>query len=90
MNLNLRTKETFAELTINVGSVANVKEITTYNYENKKWEIEDDLISNFITIANELSRFNHVSDVDFVKKIIESFLCDSEREELIEFLTNNK
>ena len=86
MDFKLRTKETIAELTIETGNARFVEDLASYNWKKKGWFVEDATIEQFITIANDLSRFNIVSDVDFVKKIFDSFLYEGEKEEFLERL----
>lgn len=82
MNLKLRTKGTIAELIIETGNSKIVEDLVSYNKE-KGWHINDETIEQFITLANDSSRFNSVSDVDFVKKIFDAFLSDGEKEEFL-------
>lgn len=64
-------------------------EVDITNPSNGVYIIDESLRQNFITIANEMSRFNGISDVDFAKEIIENFLTDTEKQELIQHLTTN-
>lgn len=84
MQLKLRTKDTFAKLTIESGSVKVTEELAIYNGHGNKWIVSESQIEEFITIANDLSRFNKVSDVDFCLNIVSAFLNDGEREEFME------
>lgn len=83
MDFKLRTKDTFAELTIETGNAKFIEDLASYK-SDKGWFVDDNTIDQFITLANELSRFNHQSDVDFVKKIYDAFLSDSEKADFLE------
>jgi hypothetical protein len=85
MELSLRMKENFAELTISTGNAKITEDVSNYDTTFKRWVVDENFIETLLTIANDLSRFNHVDDVDFVKKVIE-FLNESERNELLEWL----
>lgn len=89
MDFKLRTKDTFAELTIETGNAKFVEDLASYNREKKGWFVDDDTIEKFISLANELSRFNCQSDVDFVKKIYDAFLNDAERAEFLESVSQH-
>ena len=47
----------------------------------------EEMIDNLITVSNELSRFNNISDVDFVKRIYDNFLNDGEKEQFLELIS---
>ena len=84
MEIDLRTRTLIGELTVRSGNASITEDIVCM--KNGDPYIPEDIIERFITVANEMSRFNDVSDVDFVLKIAEAFLNDSERRELIEKL----
>ena len=46
-----------------------------------------EIIDNLITTSNDLSRFNNISDVDFVKRIYDAFLNDIERKQFLELIS---
>ncbi|MDD5648980.1 MAG: hypothetical protein PHF86_00940 [Candidatus Nanoarchaeia archaeon] len=90
MELSLKTKEDyFAELTINIGNAKIIEDLAKYTTK-KGWGVDESLIENLITIANDLSKFNNVSDVEFAKKILQSSLNNSDRDEILEWLLENK
>jgi hypothetical protein len=85
MELNLRAYgTTIAEVVIKSQSTTIIEDVCECNKGN--WEIPDITIEKFITIANEMSRHNEQSDLDFVKKIADSFLSSSEMGELYEWV----
>lgn len=90
MELNLRTYSTLAELTIKSGSVKLTEDMAIFDRNVRDWRIPESDIEQFITVANDMSRFNHVSDVDFCKKICDAFLNDTEMKELVELLTEKQ
>ncbi len=83
MDFKLRTKDTIAELTIETGNAKFIEDLSNYNRE-KGWFIDEKTIEQFITLANECSRFNKTSDVEFVKSIYDAFLSDSEKSDFLE------
>ena len=89
MKLSLRTIGNIAKLTIQDGTCTLQTDIAE-PYENRRWAIDENLIQQFITVANDMSRFNNVKDLDFVKGIIGAFLNDSELELLKEYLNDPK
>lgn len=83
MEIKTRTKEgSFVELQIESGNTRITEDLAII--KNGKWVVPENEIEQFITIANECSRFNGTSDVNFVKKIFEAFLNDAERSEFLE------
>lgn len=56
---------------------------TVSGYYNGSISVPESDIEMLITAANDLSRFNGVTDVDFLKKIYDAYLSDNEK---IEFL----
>ena len=56
---------------------------TVSGYSNGTLSVPESDIEMLITAANDLSRFNGVTDVDFLKKIYNAYLSDNEK---IEFL----
>lgn len=87
MEISSRIKEgQFVELTLKQENTTMVVDLTTI--QNKKWAVPNELIAQFVSLANDCSRFNGVTDVDFVMGIVES-LNESERQELIERLTKS-
>jgi hypothetical protein len=86
MEISVRTKpDSFVELRIDTHNVTITEDLTvTSIYENKKVVVPDATIEQFITVANDCSRFNGISDLDFVKNIYEAFLNDYEREQFLE------
>lgn len=90
MKINTRVNgNSFIEVIIVNGSTILTVDVS--NYKEGKGHVPEDIIENFITIANELSRFNRTSDVDFVYKIYEAFLSSgSERDEFNTKITKNE
>lgn len=87
MKIKLRTvQHAIAQLTIEAESTRISEDLGLIFKEGKGYQVEDEVIDQFITIANELSRFNRVYDVDFVKKIYDDFLSDDEKEEFLNLL----
>ena len=83
MELKLRTNGTLAELTAKANNDEITSDIVIYN-DCKKYHVDESIIENLISVANDISRFNKSSDYSFVYKIVDAFLNDSEREELFE------
>ena len=48
--------------------------------------VDDTIIDDLVTCANDFSRFSGMEDVDFVLRIANAFLNDAEREGLIQLL----
>lgn len=78
MEVTFNPRYSTADLIIESGNTKITEDVA---YNNK---VDDSLIEQLITVANEMSRYNNVSDVDFVVSIFEAFLNDSEREEFLE------
>ena len=86
MLIKTRISHSFVEIQIEIG---NTK--ITENLErsvNGKWIVPESDIEQFLTIANDCSRFNGVADVDFVKMVADAFLSDGEKEEFANRLLN--
>lgn len=91
MKFNLRNvSDTCAELTIESDSTKITTDIAAYHGLLKRWVIDENIIDQFITIANDCSRFNRKSDVDFVKKIYDSLLNDAEKQEFLNEITQEE
>lgn len=83
MDIKTRVKDgSFVELQIESGNTRITEDLATL--KSGKWVVPENEIEQFITIANECSRFNGTSDVDFVKKIFDAFLSDYEKSEFLE------
>lgn len=83
MELSTRVKhEQFIELTISHDGTSITIDLS--DFKSKKWLVPNDLIEKFVGVANDCSRFNGISDLDFVYTIFNAFLNDSEREEFIQ------
>ena len=83
MNIKTRVKDgSFVELQIESGNTRITEDLATL--KSGKWVVLENEIEQFVTIANECSRFNGASDVDFVKKIFDAFLSDYEKSEFLE------
>jgi len=83
MDITTRIKEgVFVELQVKSGNTTLTEDLAVS--KNEGWKVPDMDIEQFISIANECSRFNGTSDVDFVKNIFDNFLNDSEKEIFIE------
>ena len=83
MDIKTRVKhDSFVELHIESGNTKLTEDLATL--KSGKWVVPENEIEQFVTIANECSRFNGTSDVDFVKKIFDSFLSDYEKSEFLE------
>lgn len=84
MDINFRAGSAIGILTVE--SLHTVVEEDVLRLSGNIWCVPEEQIQEFITAANEMSRFNGESDVKFVKKIIDAFLSDYEKEELISIL----
>lgn len=83
MDIKTRVKDgSFVELQIESGNTKLTEDLATL--KNGKWVVPENEIEQFVTIANECSRFNGTSDVDFVKKIFDAFLSEYEKSEFLE------
>lgn len=83
MDIKTRVKDgSFVELQIESGNTKITEDLATL--KSGKWVVPENEIEQFVTIANECSRFNGISDVDFVKKIFDAFLSDYEKSQFLE------
>jgi hypothetical protein len=76
----------FVEIQIESGNTKITEDLE--RSVNGKWIVPESDIEQFLTIANDCSRFNGVADVDFVKIVADAFLSDCEKEELVNRLLN--
>ena len=76
----------FVEIQIEIGNT-KITECLERSV-NGKWIVPESDIEQFLTIANDCSRFNGVADVDFVKMVADAFLSDGEKEEFANRLLN--
>lgn len=88
MEIKLNTRYTLAEMVIESGNT-KIREDVSEMSKGGGYIIPDKNIENLITIAFEMSRFNRVSDVSFLKKLYDNFLSDSERDEFMELISTN-
>lgn len=88
MEIKLNTRYTLAEMVIESGNT-KIREDVSEMSKGGGYIIPDKNIENLITIAFEMSLFNGVSDVSFVKKLYDNFLSDSERDEFMELISTN-
>lgn len=89
MKIETRQNDVFFELTVISGDIKITEDIEVRNGFKPGYIVPDESIENFISIANDMSRFNGTPDIEFVKTIIGAFLNDSERAELIDYLTES-
>lgn len=80
MEIKLNCRRYVASLIIESGN-ATIKE------ELCEGDESIDALEKFITIANQLSRFNLISDVQFVKNMYDNFLCESEQNQFKELIS---
>lgn len=83
MNISVNTRWIVSTLIIESGNTKVTEDLSEGDEVNE-------MIDKLITIANELSRFNDISDVTFVSKIHDAFLNDSEREQFLELITEQE
>ena len=76
----------FVEIQIEIGNTKITEDLE--RSVNGKWIVPESDIEQFLTIANDCSRFNGVADVDFVKMVADAFLSDVEKEEFANRLLN--
>ena len=88
MEFNLRTNQSIAELTVISGNATITEDLSGYDSKKRDFFIDNGLIESVITLANDMSRFNNISDVDFVKNIFDTFLNDSEKAKFLEIANN--
>lgn len=74
----------FVEIQIEIGNTKITEDLE--RSVNGKWIVPESDIKQFLTIANDCSRFNGVADVDFVKMVADAFLSDGEKEEFARLL----
>lgn len=58
MDFKLRTNSTFAELTIETGNVKITEYLSHYDTKRKRWVVNDDIIEQLISLADDLREFN--------------------------------
>ena len=80
------SRNSFVEIQIEIGNTKITEDLE--RSVNGKWIVPESDIEQFLTIANNCSRFNGVADVDFVKIAADAFLSDVEKEELANRLLN--
>jgi hypothetical protein len=88
MEIEFVQYSSIAEVHIKSGSATINEDVS--KYIGGTWIVPSATVERFITIANEMSRFNREDDVDFVKKIYDTFLNDSERERFLDLCINKK
>jgi len=86
MEITVTTRYKIAELTIESGNT-KINESMTIVDKSGKFIVPQADIEQLITAANELSRFNNTSDVAFCMSILDAFLNESEKLELIDRLS---
>lgn len=57
MEISLRTNGTLAELTVKTNNTEIIESIADYS-EAKMFHIDESIEENFVTVANDISRFN--------------------------------
>jgi hypothetical protein len=80
------SRNSFVEIQIESGDTKITERLE--RSVNGKWIVPESDIEQFLTIANDCSRFNGVADVDFVKMVADAFLSDGEKEEFANRLLN--
>jgi len=85
MEIKIHQKDTFFEVIIETGNAQFKEDVAEYD-TRRGWFIDEKTIRQCIALANEMSRFNSESDIDFVKNIADAFLNDSEKNQLIAYL----
>jgi hypothetical protein len=88
MEIEFIQYSSIAEVQIKSGSATINEDVS--KYIGGAWIVPIATVERFITIANEMSRFNREDDVEFVKKIYDTFLNDSERERFLDLCINKK
>lgn len=79
MNLSVRPYGNgYAEVTVEGNGMKYTEDVISGG------EADEGLVYDLITVARQLSNITNVTDVMFVKSIVDAFLNDSERKELIE------
>lgn len=87
MELTTRTyNNSIFEVVIENGNTIIKDDLSIRNVEKKVYEVDSEIYESFITVANEIARFNNKTDVQFVKDIFNNFLNDYEREEFLELI----
>lgn len=82
MEFKTRKGYNFIELRVECNNATITEDLTTIIAG--KWVVPHDTIDQLISVANDCSRFNGDSDVDFVKQIYDSHLNDSEKEHFLD------
>lgn len=89
MNIELKLNDATGYLIFKDEQVEIRMELVFYDAQ-KKWHIPDSTISQFLKMAHQCSRFNKVTDVEFVKKIYDLYLEDREQTQFVETLIDKK
>ena len=84
MEISVRIYSSLAEVTFECDNVKVTEDVAIHH------KAPEPLIEELITAARDLSMFNDVSGVEFVKKICDTFLQNTEIEQLVEELTSTK
>ena len=90
MEITAREYCSLFEVTVESGNAKITEDISQIQTTRQGGFVPEDEIEQFIAVAYEANRFNGASDVDFVYKIFDAFLNDSEREQFIEIITTKQ
>ncbi len=71
----------YLEIKLELGNGKITEDVSVF--KDGKWRVPESIIEQLISTANECSRFNDVSDVNFVRSVFDAFLSDSEKEEFL-------
>ncbi len=84
MRITLKKTDISVELIVSTDGARITEDISHFDRACNGWRVDERIQQQLITAANEISRFNCISDVDFCKSICDALLSDSEIEDLIE------
>lgn len=85
MDIEIRTyANTLCEIIVESENTKIAEDLTFYDRDTKKYEVNSNIIEQLITSAFDITKFNGGSDVDLVKEIFEKFLNKHEQDEFLE------
>lgn len=88
MTIRTRSREhSFIEIIVENNNCLITEDLSVMSNDKRNVSSKD--IEQFITVANDCSRFNGDSDVVFVKKIFDAFLSDHEKEQFLELVSSS-
>jgi hypothetical protein len=87
MQIDTRALTYIFEIEVFTGSATIKEDVAVMRKHGKGAYVPGEVIQQFVDVAHEAIRFNGTSDVDFVLEIIDSILNKTEKQQLIDLLT---